>query len=179
MKSKIHAGSFNKDILKKWDKMGFLRKAAVPRSEEHGTIITLHTFFTWFAGKKNRRCTADIQRKPEFLHKSTYCQDNSNHRPLFRVGFWGPHFRPGSELSVRDQRCWQRAMQFSPPAIGSLSKWHRPNPTSRQLRSGEMAPTVLQMKKQMWQNSTRVGKRDRWLERARDRLEGKEIHKIS
>lgn len=129
--------------------------------------------------KQNRRCTADMQRKPQFHRRRKHRRDNSSYRPRFGVAFQGPHFRQGSELSVRPVRERYRHHSFPHQLLRVSANGTGQNPTSRHQQSGEKTPTLLQMKKQMWQKCTRAGKRDRWLERARDRSEGKEIYEES
>lgn len=82
MKSKIHAGSFNKVVLKSWDTMQFLSKVATVGKQKQLEvtntvliIITLLSFFTWFAVKKTPKCRADMQRKPQFIYKRKYCAE--------------------------------------------------------------------------------------------------------
>lgn len=100
-------------------------------------MVTLLTFFTWFAVKKTpKRCTADIQRKPQFLRKRKFCGDNSSYRPLLGAGFHRPGFRRGSELSARDprgSRAGRGQRSFPHQLLGVSANGTGQNPASRQL----------------------------------------------
>lgn len=126
-------------------------------------IITLLAFFTGFS-VKNKRCTADIQRETVFslkealwrLTATTGCHSGWDSK--------GPIL--GRDLSSErlGRKCWQRAIQIPHQLLGVSTNGSGQKPTSRQLKSSEMALTLFQMKKQLWQKSAKAGKRIRWLE---------------
>jgi len=87
------------------------------------------------------------------------------------VGAPGPHLRALCPTAGREHG-WQRGRRLPRQLLGVPANHTGQNPTSRQPKSGKLAPVLLKMKK------TTIGKRDRWLEESvRDRLEGIEIHK--
>lgn len=87
-------------------------------------IITFLQFFTEFSEKN--RGAQPISKGRQIFHKRKHCGDNSNYRLSFRVGFQGFHFREGSELLKTRKEVLAEGNTNSPPAPGSLSKWHRP-----------------------------------------------------